>query len=129
MRRRSIKRAKRNVMSMNRQWPGTDKQNLSQLMRFWYLSHGRPAKAQASLRIGAVSSELTEDEKYHNLMGWLISHPVQDIEEKKNTNTGVQRTPLTHICLVDSSILINWTSPFPILGVSGTLFSFLFCFE
>ena len=27
---------------------------------------------------------------------------------------------LTHICLVDLSI--NWTSPFPILGVSGVLF-------
>ena len=26
-------------------------------MRFWYLSHKRPAKAQASLRIRAVSLE------------------------------------------------------------------------
>ena len=31
---------------------------------------------------------------------------------------------LTHICLVDRSILINWMSPFPILGVSGVLFHF-----
>ena len=30
---------------------------LSQLMRLWYLSHRWPAKAQASLRICAVSSE------------------------------------------------------------------------
>ena len=30
---------------------------LSQLMRLWYLSHRRPAKAQASLRICAVSPE------------------------------------------------------------------------
>ena len=30
---------------------------LSQLMRFWYLSHRRPAKAQASLLIRAVSPE------------------------------------------------------------------------
>ena len=30
---------------------------LSQLMRLWYLSHRRPAKAQASLRIYAVSPE------------------------------------------------------------------------
>ena len=29
---------------------------------------------------------------------------------------------LTHICLVDLSILINWTSPFPNLGESGVLF-------
>ena len=27
---------------------------MSQLMRVWYLSHRRPAKAQASLRIRAV---------------------------------------------------------------------------
>ena len=31
--------------------------DLSQLMRLWYLSHRRPAKAQASLRICIVSSE------------------------------------------------------------------------
>ena len=30
---------------------------LSQPMRFWYLSHRRPAKAQASLRIRVVSPE------------------------------------------------------------------------
>ena len=77
-------------------------------MRLWYLSHRRPAKAQASLCIRAVSpepslfvhmkygsrgrvrpkyqtssphwmaahaplkNEFTEDEKYHNLMRWLI---------------------------------------------------------
>ena len=33
-------------------------------------------------------------------------------------------TVLTHICLVDPSILINWTSPFSILGVSDVLFHF-----
>ena len=31
--------------------------NMSQLMRLWYLSNRRPAKAQASLRIRAVSPE------------------------------------------------------------------------
>ena len=31
---------------------------------------------------------------------------------------------LTHICRVDPSILINWTSPLPILGVSGVRFHF-----
>ena len=30
---------------------------LSQLMRLWYLSHSRPAKVQASLRIRAISPE------------------------------------------------------------------------
>ena len=72
-------------------------------MKLWYLSHRRPAKAQAGLPIRAVSPEpslfahinyevdegarpkfrhlapldgcaivFTEDEKYHNLMTWLI---------------------------------------------------------
>ena len=37
---------------------------------------------------------------------------------------------LTHICQVDRSILIIWTSAFPILGVSGVPFIlFLFYFE
>ena len=31
---------------------------------------------------------------------------------------------LTHICPVNLSILINWTSPFPDFGVSGVLFHF-----
>ena len=41
---------------------------LSHLMRLWYLSHRRPAKAQASLRIRAVSPEpsLFAHTKYRN---------------------------------------------------------------
>ena len=31
---------------------------------------------------------------------------------------------LTYICLEHPSFLTNWTSPFPILGVSGVLFHF-----
>ena len=34
-----------------------NKYDLSQLMRLWYLSHRRTAKAQARLRIRAVSPE------------------------------------------------------------------------
>ena len=55
-------------------------------MRLWYLSLRRPVKAQASLRIRAVSpepslfantkygslkNEFMEDEKCHNLKRWL----------------------------------------------------------
>ena len=36
---------------------------------------------------------------------------------------------LTHICLSDLSVLIDWMSPFPILGVSGVLFRFYFIFN
>ena len=36
---------------------------------------------------------------------------------------------INHIYLVDQSILINWMSPFLILGVPGVLFSFLFYSE
>ena len=78
-------------------------------MRLWYLSHRRPANAQASLRIRAVSPEpslfahmnygsrrrvrpkirhlaaphlknaFTEDEKCHNLMSWLINDYIQEL--------------------------------------------------
>ena len=33
---------------------------------------------------------------------------------------------LTHSCLVDLSIFINWTSPFPNTGVSGVFLRFIF---
>ena len=45
------------------------KKHLSQLMRLWFLSHGRPAKAQAHARL---KNEFTEDERCQNLMSWLI---------------------------------------------------------
>ena len=38
-------------------FPCEMKNSMSQLMRLWYLSHRRPAEAQASLRIYAVSPE------------------------------------------------------------------------
>ena len=37
---------------------------------------------------------------------------------------GNKHPSLTHICLVDFSILIKWMSLFPVLGVSGVLFHF-----
>ena len=46
---RKRKRTEIDVCKINKQ--------MSQLMRLWYLSHRRPAKAQASLRIRAVSPE------------------------------------------------------------------------
>ena len=36
---------------------------------------------------------------------------------------------LTHICLLDFSVPINSTSPFPILGVTGVFFFFFFVFK
>ena len=36
---------------------------------------------------------------------------------------------LTHICQMDPSIIINMTSPFPNLGVSGAFFYFNFIFN
>ena len=42
-------------------------------------------------------------------------------------STLTENNPLkTHICLKDFPILINWTSPVPILGVSGPLFHFYY---
>ena len=36
---------------------------------------------------------------------------------------------LTHICLVDLTTLFSWTSPFPILGMSGVFFYSYFIFD
>ena len=36
---------------------------------------------------------------------------------------------LTHICPVEFSIVIKWTSPFPVLGMSGVLFHFYSIFD
>ena len=41
-----------------------------------------------------------------------------------NVNEKLLSLLVTHIPLVDPPILINWTSPFPILGVSGVLAQF-----
>ena len=73
-----------------------------------------------------LKNQFMEDKKYHNLMSWL----------KLSSNTTlpvcleqtVTTSNLTLICLVDFSILINWTSPFSVLGVYGVLFHFLFYF-
>ena len=35
---------------------------------------------------------------------------------------------LTHLCRMYFPILINWKSPFPILGLFGGIFQFLFKF-
>ena len=40
--------------------------------------------------------------------------------------TVITKVRLTHICLVDPSIHISWTSPLPVLGVSGVLFDFYY---
>ena len=37
-------------------------------MRFWYLSHRRPAKAQVMAAHARLKNEFTEGKKYHNLM-------------------------------------------------------------
>ena len=44
-------------------------------------------------------------------------------------NIGRYSYSLTHICLVDFPILINWASPFTILWVSGVLFNFCSIFN
>ena len=45
--------------------------------------------------------------------------PIMQISSKKQHSDA-----LIHVCQVYFSILINWTSPFPVLGVSGVLFHF-----
>ena len=67
-------------------WLFTIKHYLSQLMRLWHLSHRRPAKAQASLRIHAVlpkpslfthmnyGSRLRVWQKIRYLPHWMTAH-------------------------------------------------------
>ena len=62
----------------------------------------------------------------------IASHMIKRIlnswayEISYEMTTYVRPSILTHICLVDLSILINWMVPFPILWVSGVLFHFYF---
>ena len=76
--------------------PGMELTHLSQLMRLWYLSHRRPAKAQVKYGVDEGSDQkwdikphwmaarvylknkFKENEKCHNLMSWLISRNVAD---------------------------------------------------
>ena len=159
---------------------------MTHLMRLWYLSHRRPAKAQASLCIRAVSPEpsLRTHMKYGNrrrvrpkikhlaplddcafeewvYRGQKVPQPLKLVIiywfDTHITDTALPTTwymkvhwivfniintvsvivtllyyallnvgkcgfvslNLTHICLVDVSIFINSTGPFPLLGVSS----------
>ena len=113
--------------------------HLSQLTRLWYLSHRRPAKAQVSLRISAVSPEpslfahikyrsrrrvrpkdgctcvfeewFTEDEKYNNLMTWPGWGPSFLVEVSLTTSRNCSKMKVS---------LIGW-DPIP-----GLLERFLF---
>ena len=57
-------------------------------------------------------------------------HILRGTKVLRNPKIGLFRTLtihafiLTHICIVDPSILINWTSPFPVIGVPGVPFHF-----
>ena len=96
---------------------------LSQLMRLWYLSHGRPTKAQAhrqSLRCShtwpmeadegsdkfqtssptvhaRLKNEFSEDEKYHNLMRWLISLFFVKIHKLCNKESTTVKGPMVKV--------------------------------
>ena len=60
----------------------------------------------------------------HNSILWaaLLAALYIGSTSGEGTTSGKLYLKLTHICLMDFPILINWTSPFRILGVSGVLF-------
>ena len=68
--------------------------------------------------------------KRHSWWRPLDTSVFGDVTERHSNKCGILQEylvslklrHLTHIFLVDTSILINWTSPFPVLGVSGVLF-------
>ena len=49
---------------------------------------------------------------------------VQPVEIMTYDEKSQDLKSLTHICPMDFSILMEWTNPFTILGVSGELFHF-----
>ena len=119
-----------------------DLTHMSRLMTKPTKLHVRPAKTQISLGIRPVWSEAS-------LCAQWVDKDPRFLHANSEDSDQTGRMPrliwvfagrtlillvltcrgsnyLTHICLVDSSILINWTSPFPILGVSGILLNFHF---
>ena len=96
---------------------------------------GRPGWSESLLGAHAILLVLSWGSSYYLLDGEHQNLSRVWSVDKKNLY-------LTHICLVELSILINWTSPFPILGrlvhpyqldepisnfrVSGVLFFILF---
>ena len=87
----------------------------------------------SSLYLASVAAQAglsltwSETPKTGFLVAWLICNcPWTDsVKTKTIAFRGSPFQNLTHICLMDPSILINWTSPFPILGVSGVFFIFI----
>ena len=75
---------------------------MSQLIRLWYLSHRRPAKAQAHLK-----NEITKDEKYHTWAGsnvllvWIIcSQVISTLTDQHKTyvHLDISRYNFLEIC-------------------------------
>ena len=55
---------------------------------------------------------------------WFCRALAQIISQNVGSGSKVSRAQEPQICLVDFSILTNWTSPLPILAFSGVLFHF-----
>ena len=71
-------------------------QHMSQLMRLWYLSHRRPAKAQASLRICAVSPEPS----LFTCISTVSPEPLQFAHMKYGSRR-IVRPKITHLASLD----------------------------
>ena len=62
------------------------------------------------------------EQKSHIVPLCLLVHIAE--KEKRKCIFLQEISSLTHNCLVDPSIFINWTNSFPILGMPGVLFDF-----
>ena len=129
---------------------GVIRKKMSRCMTKQTKWHVRPAKIQISLGIFPVLSEsslcaqwVAKDTRFLHAdsedsgrmprliwvfagrTGHFVGFVVQQLKcrwPRETDKMGIWW--LTHICLVDYSILMNWTSPFEILGVSGVCFGF-----
>ena len=86
--------------------------HMCQHTRFWYLTYQRTMNAQTSLHIRADSSTLLllAYTKYGSR--WSLRQKNSDLQPSRIRQKG----SLTYLSRMELSNLINWTSPFPLLG-------------
>ena len=132
----------RNAVSVTNNWAPSSEFASSSIPRWQILTgHAQPFRGARdlafclkvpldSLLVWASSGGSGETARMRRL-AWTFAARIDDKYQIRLTrpNTSVMiygfGWTLTQICLVDSSILINWTSSFWILGISGVLFHFI----
>ena len=78
---------------------------------------------------GGAAADAMVSHHLHMTKGPTKTYPIRMLHRPKcATLLAESGSKVINMCLVDSSILINWMSPFPVSRVSGVLFHFYFYF-